>query len=116
MEKICERTQELIAGDAPLEGRERDHLAACPKCVALREEYRSLALRVADVSHAEVPAGFADAVMARIEALETPGPRSRFWERILNAPQAQYVALGVGGAVSLVNLARFVFFVLIPVS
>ena len=32
------------------------------------------------------------------------------------APQAQYLALGIGGAVSLANLVRFVFFVLIPAS
>jgi hypothetical protein len=120
MEKICENTQELVAIGAELSAQEHEHLKTCGKCRLLVEEYQSLTLLVSDSTNVEVPLGFADAVMSRIEMEETSAQSdwmqrfANFLDRLMVIPQAQYLALGVGGAVSVVNLMRFVFFVLIP--
>ena len=120
MEKICEKTQELIATEAELSAQEQEHLKACGKCRLLLEEYQSLALLIADSVDVEVPLGFVEVVMSRIETDERSMQNdwmqkvSSFFEQVMNIPQAQFLALGVGGVVSLTNLVRFVFFVVIP--
>jgi len=122
MEKVCEKTQEIIAIGAELSAPEQEHIKACGKCRLLVEEYQSLTLLVSDSINVEVPLGFADAVMNRIEqeekSVQIDWIQKIFvaFEQLMAIPQAQYLALGVGGAVSLVNLVRFVFFVLIPTS
>lgn len=99
---------------------EAAHRDACGKCEHLVEEYESLKLLVSDSSNPEVPPGFADTVMKRIEMEEEAFSSdwmlgvATFLERLMAVPQAQYAALALGGAAALVNLVRFVFFVLIP--
>jgi hypothetical protein len=122
MAKICEETQEMIALGVDLSAQAETHAKSCGKCSLLLTEYQSLALLVSDSMDFEVPLGFADAVMNKIE-MEEKSTQSDWlqkcvstFERLMAIPQAQYLALGLGGAVSLVNLARFVFFVLIPVQ
>lgn len=123
MEKVCERSQESIAVGVELSDQECAHLKICAKCTSAFNEYESLKMLVLDSSAGvEVPLGFADAVMSRIELEDhssLPEDWTRkiveFFERLMAIPQAQYLALVVGGAVSLVNLMRFVFFVVIPV-
>jgi len=122
MEKICEITQELIATGAELSAQADEHLKACGKCRLLFEEYQSLKLLVSDSLSVEVPQGFADAVMSRIEAEEKSSQVdwmqkvTNFFEQLMVIPQAQYLVLGIGGAISMVNLVKFVFFVLIPIN
>ena len=120
MENECARTQENIATDAELSTEGRIHIRSCPKCAALLLEYQSLAQLVTNSLHAEVPLGFADAVMLKIEKLEVSPyndwmeKAAGYFERLMSVPLAQNIALALGGGVSLVNLLSFVFFVLIP--
>lgn len=122
MAKICEETQETIALGVELSLLGSEHIKSCGKCSLLLTEYESLAHLISDSMDFEVPLGFADAVMNKIE-LEEKSTANDWLQKCANAfelwmthPQAQNLALGFGGAVSLVNLARFVFFVLIPVQ
>ncbi|MBK7963216.1 MAG: hypothetical protein IPK04_19750 [Bdellovibrionales bacterium] len=122
MAKICEETQSLIAVGAELSSQGAEHAKSCGKCSLLLSEYQSLALLVSDSMDFEVPSGFADAVMNKIEMEEKSLQNDWLqkcvstFERLMAIPQTQYLALGLGGAVSLLNLAKFVFFVLIPVQ
>jgi anti-sigma factor RsiW len=120
MENFCEKSQEAIATGGEFSVPEREHLETCNKCRSLLAEYQSLILMVSESIDADVPFGFADAVLNKIETEEKLMPVdwaqkiSDFFDQRMAVPQAQYLALGVGGAVSLMNLVRFVFFVLIP--
>jgi hypothetical protein len=120
MERICENTQEQIAVGGQLSSQQEQHLHACTKCSLLLSEYESLNLLVSDSLSFEVPLGFADSVMSRIEAEETLpqddwlAGLTRIGEKIMELPQAQYLALGAGGAVSILSLIRFGLFVIIP--
>lgn len=102
--------------------REHAHLEICGECGRLFAEYESLKLLVWNSADPDVPSGFANAVMKRIEMDENAFPSdwmqrfADFFEQLMAAPKAQYLALGVGGAVALVNLVRFVFFILIPTT
>ncbi len=122
MAKICEETQGSIALGADLSREEDEHVRICGKCNLLLTEYQSLMLLLSDSMDIDVPSGFADAVMNKIE-MEEKSLASDWlekyiiaFERLIAIPQAQYLAMGLGAAVSLINLIRFVFFVLIPVQ
>lgn len=122
MEKICELTQESIALGVELLTHEQKHIKTCEKCSLLLTEYEALALLVSNSTEFEVPSEFADMVMSKIEMEDNKATNdwmenivSRF-ERLMTIPQTQYLVLGIGGAISLLNLTRFVFFILIPVQ
>jgi hypothetical protein len=120
MANKCETIQETIAVGLPLTGLEQEHLGACETCSLVLREYQVLKILVADLGSVQVPEGFADAVMSRIDELAAANedwPQAWFakLERALSIPHFQYFALAVGGAVSLLNLVSFVFFVVIPV-
>ena len=54
--------------DEPEQSILRDHLALCPHCAALAEEYAELdQLLHASIGNVSVPFGFADSVMERIQ-------------------------------------------------
>ena len=122
MEKVCEHIQESIALGSSLNEDSNNHLKICEKCGHLFHEYESLTLLISDSSEFEVPLGFADAVMTKIEQDEISKVDDwmqksvGFLNQLLAKPQLQYLALGLGGAVSLANLARYVFFVIIPLN
>jgi hypothetical protein len=121
MEKMCEKTQEMIAIGSELSKTEHDHIQSCSSCSLLFMEYQSLQLLVSSSADGEVPPGFADAVMRKIDAepdaKDTEDAMAgifRFFERLMEIPQAQNVALGIGGVGSIFSLVRFALFVLIP--
>ena len=120
MKKMCEEIQEMIAIGSDLSKVEHDHIRSCSACSLLLMEYQSLQLLVSDSAGGEVPAGFADAVMRKIDAQESLSAPDmmagvfRFFERLMEIPQAQNLALGIGGVVSIFSLIRFALFVLIP--
>jgi hypothetical protein len=120
MKMACEKTQEMIAVGSEISKAEQEHIQSCSACSLLLMEYQSLQLLVSGSAEVEVPAGFADAVMSKIDAEESLSSTDvmtgifRFFERLMEVPQAQNVALGVGGVVSVFSLVRFALFVLIP--
>lgn len=122
MKKMCERTQEIIALGSELSMLEREHIDGCTSCNSLMEEYQLLTLLVSELADSDVPDGFADAVMKKIEmeeqAVEDNGMLgiSRFFEKLMMIPSVQYLAFGFGGVVSILNLIKFVFYVLIPIN
>jgi hypothetical protein len=61
------RLQDLAGGAAPADD-ERDHLALCDACRAERDAYRALSEVLATLRPGSPAAGFAPAVMARIDA------------------------------------------------
>ncbi len=106
----CTNTQESVALGVHLSDSQRQHLGACPSCAAVAAQWSVLDSLCAGEATAEVPAGFADAVMARVEA-EGPGPRGWLDRRWVQVGLANLAAL-----VTLANLVRFVARLLVPVT
>ncbi len=76
--KICEQYAPLldsfVDGELPEQeaGTVREHLAACPACAAYVSDAFAIRAAFGDVEETEVPAGFADGVMAVIRANAAP--------------------------------------------
>ncbi|WP_312634848.1 zf-HC2 domain-containing protein [Oscillibacter sp.] len=76
--KICEQYAPLLDSfvDGELSEQEagtvREHLAACPACAAYVSDAFAIRAAFGDVEETEVPAGFADGVMAVIRANAAP--------------------------------------------
>ncbi len=76
--KICEQyallLDSFVDGELPDQeaGRVRDHLSACPACAAYVSDAFAIRAAFEDVEETEVPAGFADGVMAVIRANAAP--------------------------------------------
>ena len=113
---ICDETQYAVAVEASLTAAARSHIAGCPTCGAVFEEYLQLTALVRQCGP-PVPEGFVDRVMANIETAPRPVTQNdppSFLERILDTAPMRYVAWGLGGALSAASLGRFVFYVLVP--
>ena len=84
----CERMGERISAlvDGELQGREKlevmEHLSRCPRCRAVFEDYTAMGEAMA-ADTVSAPAGFADAVMARVAATpqEAKKPAAPPWRR-----------------------------------
>ena len=114
----CTETQEKLTRGEALSDSERDHALACAECGAVAAACATLDATLAELEPG-VPEGFADRVMASIarEVLERGSPHERItptlwyerrWAGMLLASAAALVAL--------LNVARFVACVLVPVG
>jgi anti-sigma factor RsiW len=114
----CTETQTKLTHGEALDEVERDHALTCPECGALAATWTSLDATLAELDPC-VPEGFADRVMASIareaNLQRGAGVRSeptrwyeRRWAGVLLSSAAALVAL--------LNVARFVVSVLVPVG
>lgn len=102
--KNCERYAALLDmyadGFCTVEESEtvRSHLAECGECRAYVESILRLREDFPDAESTEVPAGFAEGVMAVIRAEAAPRKRSAFrWKALLPMAACLAVVLAVGG-------------------
>jgi hypothetical protein len=72
METICNRIQEEIAWDKPLDQKSQEHVLSCPSCSQVALEYSNLTSLLDGYLDIEVPTTFTDQVMARISSENTP--------------------------------------------
>lgn len=114
----CTETQEKLARGEALDDRERDHALACPECGALAADCATLDAALAELEPS-VPEGFADRVMASIAREVTAGSAvyegatpTRWYEQ----RWAGMLLSSAAALVALLNVARFVASVLIPVG
>ena len=118
-ETACQSVQESIASGVHLPAQHQHHLSACAACQDVAEQYRQLEAMFA-LDDVQIPDGFADSVMARIGEEHEAGRRD--WLMHLNdrvarlavRPFAQWVLLSFALMMSILNLMRFVFFLLTP--
>lgn len=113
----CTETQEKLARGEALDDNERDHALTCAECSALAADCATLDAALAELDPS-VPEGFADRVMASIAREVAAGSaveratRTRWYER----RWAGVLLSSAAALVALLNVARFVVNVLIPVG
>jgi hypothetical protein len=110
----CNRIQEqLVAGDA-LDEAGQAHVVVCPGCAQLAAEWLALDSAIADDLDGgpDVPAGFADRVMAAV----TAEPAGSLATRLLGRRWLRIALANIGLAVAFTNLLRFVFATLLPAA
>jgi len=110
---FCNAIQERIVAGAPLDEASQAHALECGSCSRIAAEWLALESSIADALDdvPEVPDGFADRVMARLEdeacerrdAARTSGRR---WLHIALA--------NLGLAIAVANLLRFILSTLLP--
>jgi hypothetical protein len=114
----CTEMQGKLTRGEALDDIERDHALTCTECGALAAACATLEATLAELDPG-VPEGFADRVMASI-ARETEGrgraderaTRTRWYER----RWAGVLLSSVAALVAILNVARFVTFVLVPMG
>lgn len=112
--KSCSAVQEAIAWNRTPNEALQSHLLECESCRAFGEQIAQLDARMSQRIEIEVPLGFADRVMARLQdPVPTVLPRGRGF-RLLEKKSFQLVATQVALLVSLSNLVRFVLSLLVP--
>jgi hypothetical protein len=112
----CNRIQEhIVAGDA-LDEPGQAHVVACASCGQVAAEWLALDSAIAEglAGGPEVPAGFADRVMAAVTA-EPASAASRI-ARVLDRRWLQVALANIGLAVAVTNLLRFVLSLLLPAA
>jgi hypothetical protein len=106
--KPCSQRQEMIARGEVLSSEDRRHLRSCPACAGVAMAY-SILDQTLDALAPDVPAGFADRVMTRLQDEDTRAVR-RWFER----PWIQLALAHAGALCAAVNVARFLARVLFP--
>jgi hypothetical protein len=118
MSSSCNSVQEEIAWGRALAADAHAHAAACADCAALARRMAALDAVFGGVDGGEVPAGFAERVMARLERpVSVAAPTSGWTAPLLRLMDWRGVqlALAYGGVLfSLTNLLRFVLSTLVP--
>jgi len=118
----CEALQERIARGEPTSDDEQAHVLSCSACRALAAEWMALDAMITDGldPDAVVPAGFADAVMARLAGEPAPARApgdsavARRLTDLLGRRWFQMALAHVGVAAAIANLIRVVFSALVP--
>ncbi len=102
----CSEIQEQLARGQALTPEQRGHAASCPRCVKVATTFSLLDETLAAIV-TEVPADFADRVMAQVRA-EVP---ARGW---MSQQWILFAVVSGSLAVGLFNLLRFLVGVLVP--
>jgi hypothetical protein len=112
---LCNRIQEhLVAGEV-LDQAGQAHVVACASCGQVAADWLALDSAIAEGLDGgpEVPAGFADRVMAAVAAEPVA---SSSVSRLLGRRWLQVALANLGLAVAIANLLRFVFSTLLPTA
>ncbi len=108
----CNLIQEDIAWGRGLSAEDQRHVLSCRACSETAAQFEALDSVVRNAMEADVPEGFADRVVGRIEAEErgeVPSPAGpfQFWERIFFSRPVQWGLVGLGSAFALLKIVRF---------
>jgi hypothetical protein len=111
----CNLYQERIVAGETLDETGQSHVMSCASCGRVASEWLALDAAIAEGLDGgpQVPAGFADRVMAALPI--APAASSRL-ARLLDRRWLQIALANIGLAVAVTNLLRFVFATLFPVS
>jgi len=109
---LCNRIQESIVAGGSLDEAGQAHVVACASCAGVAAEWLALDGAITDgLEGMDVPAGFADRVMAAVAA-DAPG--SSRVEHMLERPWLKIALANVGLVVAITSVLRFVFSTLLP--
>jgi hypothetical protein len=112
---LCNAVQERIVAGDPLDEASQAHALGCASCGRVAAEWLALESSIADVlsGGSEVPDGFADRVMAKLEdeAREPQGTARTIGRRWLHIALAN-----LGLAIAVANLLRFILSTLMPTA
>ena len=112
LQRPCSLIQEDIAWARGLSQEDQKHVLSCRACSETAAQFETLDSVVRKAMAAEVPEGFADRVVRRIEAeqeRETLSPAGRFpsWERIFFSRAVPWGLAGIGSAFGLLRILKF---------
>jgi len=108
----CNLIQEDFAWGRGLSVEDQKHVLTCGDCAGTAAQFEALDSLVRNAMEADVPEGFADRVVGRIEA-EQQGERPPLagqvpiWERAFFSSAVQWILVGLGSALGLLKIARF---------
>jgi hypothetical protein len=116
----CQKIQEIIAWDRELSEQDKVHILSCPQCSEIAASMEELDSLLSDVSHIEVPSGFADRIMLKIredekEETDWYWRASRLAERLIQLKPVQWILVGSGILFSMQFMFRFFFGFIFPV-
>jgi anti-sigma factor RsiW len=108
----CQRIQEEMAWGRGLREEDQQHVLSCEMCSETAAQLKKLDSLVRSVIGADVPDGFADRVIGRLEK-ERRLPESSFprklatLERLLFSKAVQWALVGIGSVVGLIKILSF---------
>lgn len=107
----CNLIQEDIAWGRGLSVGDQEHVLSCRVCSETAAQFEALDSLVRTAMEADVPEGFADRVVRRIEAEhhreDIPLTGRLFWERIFFSRAVQWGLVGIGSVFGLLRVIRF---------
>jgi hypothetical protein len=108
----CHLIQEDIAWGRGLCVEDQRHVLSCRACSETEVQFEALDSVVRNAMEADVPEGFADRVVGRIEAEQQSELRSLagqipIWERAFFSKAFQWILVGLGSAFGLLKIVRF---------
>jgi hypothetical protein len=115
MTRSCNEIQEAIAWGKDLTEAEQSHALSCQSCSEAAMEFAQLDAAMKDHLRVRVPDRFADQVMSRIMKDWATSFSERFLF-LINLRAVQFGLVAIGALMTLGNLIRFVFAVILPVS
>jgi len=117
----CHLIQEHIAWGRGLSPEDQKHVLSCSACSETAARFEELDSLVRNAMGADVPNGFAERVVVKIEAEKRRGDsfferRLPFLERIFFSRAVQWALVGIGLVFGLFKILRFFAGVLIHAS
>ncbi len=117
----CQLIQEDIAWARGLSPEDQKHVLSCSACLETATRFEKLDSLVRNAMGADVPNGFADRVVVKIEAEKRTGDsrygrRLSFLEMIFFSRTAQWALAGIGAVFGLLKILRFFAGVVIHAS
>ena len=117
----CHLIQEDIAWARGLSPEDQKHVLSCSACSETAARFKELDSLVRDAMGADVPNGFADRVVVKIEAEKRTrdslfARRLPFLEMIFFSRAVQWTLVGIGSVFGLIRILRFFAGVLIHAS
>ena len=108
----CQRIQEAMAWGRGLSEEDQRHVLSCEMCSETAAQLEKLDSLVRSVIRADVPDGFAERVIGRLEEerrlAESSFPRKlTTLERLLFSKAVQWALLGIGLVVGLIKILSF---------
>ena len=121
LRRPCNLIQEDIAWGRGLSVEDQEHVLSCRACSETAAQFETLDSLVRNAMEADVPEGFADRVVGRIEAEQQReniplAGRFPFWERIFFSRAVQWGLVGIGSVFGLLKVIRFFTEVVIHAS
>jgi len=108
----CHLIQEDIAWARGLSPEDQKHVLSCSACSETAARFEELDSLVRNAMGADVPNGFADRVVAKIEAEKRTrdillGGRLPYLEMIFFSRAVQWALVGIGSVFGLLRILRF---------